>query len=121
MAAGKSVYLFSMIQDTIQKIEARLQSAENLRPEVRDELTSLLAELKTEVGELADSHADHAQSIAGFAQLSTHEAVREQTNTDALNHSLGGLKASVDELEQSHPKLVSVVNRICTALSNLGI
>jgi hypothetical protein len=110
-----------MIQDTIQKIETRLQSAENLSAEAREELTSLLSELKAEVSGLADSQSDQAQSIAGFAQLSTHEAVRDQTNEDLLNHSLSGLKASVDELEQSHPKLVSVVNRICTALSNLGI
>ncbi|MGB0578694.1 MAG: DUF4404 family protein [Limisphaerales bacterium] len=110
-----------MIQDTIQKIEARLQSAENLGAEARGELTELLAELKTEVSEISDSHADQAQSIAGFADLSTHEAVREGTNQKALDHSLGGLQSSVEELEQSHPGLVSVVNRICTALSNLGI
>lgn len=110
-----------MIQDTIQKIEARLQSAENLGDQARAELTSLLAELKGEVSQITDTHADHAQSIAGFADLSTHEAVRGETNEKALNHSLGGLQSSVEELEQSHPKLVDVVNRICTALSNLGI
>ena len=110
-----------MIQDTIRKIEARLQSADNLSAETREELTTLLAELKDEVSGISDTHADHAQSIAGFADLSTHEAVREATNEKALHHSLGGLQSSVEELEQSHPKLVDVVNRICTALSNLGI
>ncbi len=110
-----------MIQDTIQKIETRLQDADNLSPDARTELTTLLGELKSEVAQITDSHADQARSIAGFADLSTHEAVRKETNADALNHSLGGLKSSVDEFEQSHPQLVSVVNRICTALSNLGI
>jgi len=110
-----------MIQDTIQKIEARLQSAESLAPGTREELTKLLAELKDEVSGISDTHADQVQSIAGFADLSTHEAVREETNEKALNHSIGGLQSSVEELEQSHPKLVDVVNRICTALSNLGI
>jgi len=110
-----------MIQDTIQKIEARLRDADNLADGTRSELTTLLEELKSEVSGLADTDADHAQSIAGFAQLSTHEATRDDTNTDALKHSLGGLEASVTELESSHPQLVSVVNRICVALSNLGI
>ncbi len=110
-----------MIQDTIGKIEARLQDAGNLDETAREELTTLLAELKSEVSGLADTDADHAQSIAGFAQLSTHEATREATNSDALKHSLSGLEASVTELESSHPKLCNVVNRICMALSNLGI
>lgn len=110
-----------MIQDTIQKIETRLQDAANLSPDAREELTTLLAELKAEVDGITESHADQAQSIAGFAALSTHEAVRDDTNEKALNHSIGGLQSSVEEFEQSHPGLVGVVNRICTALSNLGI
>jgi hypothetical protein len=34
---------------------------------------------------------------------------------------LAGLSASVEGFEKSHPKLVEIVNRICTALSGLGI
>jgi len=110
-----------MIQDTIDKIEKRLRDADKLSPESREELTRLLAELKAEVAGITDSHAEQARSIAGFADVSTHEAVRSQTNRKSLDYSLEGLRASVEEFEQSHPGLVGVVNRICTALSNLGI
>jgi len=34
---------------------------------------------------------------------------------------LQGLKSSVDELEESHPQLVQIVNAISNTLSNLGI
>jgi hypothetical protein len=109
------------MRETIDRIEARLKGAEKMSDETRDELLALLEELKEEVGGLANTHADEAQSIAGFAQVSAHEATRRAPNEQALQHSLGGLEASVGEFEQSHPKLVAVVNRVCHALSNLGI
>jgi uncharacterized membrane protein YccC len=109
------------MRDTIERIEARLRGAEKMSDETRAELLALLQELKDEVSGLADTHADQVQSIAGFAQMSAHEATREAPNEQALRHSLGGLEASVSEFEQSHPQLVAVVNRVCQALSNLGI
>jgi hypothetical protein len=36
-------------------------------------------------------------------------------------HDLKRLMASVEGLEMSHPDITSLVNRIATALSNLGI
>ncbi len=110
-----------MIQDTIAKIEARLASAEQMPPEKRAELLALVAKLKEEVQSLSQTHADDARSIAQFAALSTHEATRDNIKKPLLETSLRGLARSVEGLESSHPKLVDVVNRICTTLSNLGI
>lgn len=110
-----------MIKDTLQKIEARLQQTEALAPEKRAELTALLATLKQEVAELHKTHADDATSIAGFTELSAHEATRAEKNPVLLQHSLDGLKGSVEGFEESHPQLVQSVNAICTTLSNLGI
>ena len=36
-------------------------------------------------------------------------------------HGLARLRASVEELEASHPELTSLVSRLATHLSNLGI
>ena len=110
-----------MIGDTISEIEARLKNSSSLTPEARLELTELLAKLKSEVTELARTHAEQAASIAGFAQTSTHEATRSDKNEQLLKLSLDGLSASVDGFEESHPALVQIVNRICTTLANLGI
>jgi hypothetical protein len=110
-----------MIEDTIAKIEARLQHAEGLTDEEREELQQLLATLKPEVARLSKTHAEQAESIAGFADISTHEATREQQNPELLKLSLNGLTSSVEEFEKSHPKLVQIVNSISNALSNLGI
>jgi hypothetical protein len=108
-----------MIQDTIQQIEARLN--EQLPAEKRAELVKLLGTLKQEVQELSKTDADQARSIAGFAQVSAHEATRSEPNPTALQHALAGLQSSVEGFEETHPRLVQAVNSVCTALSNLGI
>lgn len=110
-----------MIEDTISKIEARIQNADTIKEDRRHELLQLLGTLKSEVAELSKTHGEQAESIAGFAEVSTHEAIRSEQNPQLLNLSLRGLDSSVQELERSHPRLVQIVNAISNTLSNLGI
>jgi hypothetical protein len=110
-----------MIQETISKIEARLRDAGALDDRQRRDLLALLATLKTEVTDLSRTDAEQAQSIAGFAVTSAHEATRERKRPELLGHSLRALAASVEGFEESHPRLVQIVNRICTTLANIGI
>jgi hypothetical protein len=110
-----------MISDTIQKIEARLRDAESITPAQREELLKLLGTLQGEVATLSSTHEEEARSIEGFTFVSTHEATRGGRNPALMDHSLKGLAESVQGFEKSHPKLVQVVNSICTTLSNLGI
>lgn len=110
-----------MIRDTITKIESKLQQSSAVNPECRQELLDLLAKLKTEIDALAQSNAEHARTIAGHTELSTHEAISTEKNRELLDRSLKELSASVKGFESSHPQLVAVVNRIATTLSNLGI
>ena len=110
-----------MIEKTIGEIEAKIRGAEVVSDEHKRELLQLLGQLKSEVGTLAKTDAEQANSIAGFTQVSTHEATRTQQNPQLLDHSLQGLRSSVDGFEKSHPKLVQIVNAISNTLSNLGI
>lgn len=110
-----------MIDDTIAKLEARIQNAESVKPESRAELLALLGTLRSEIGSLSQTHGEDAESIAGFTSVSTHEAMRSQPNPELVRISLDGLASSVGEFERSHPKLVQIVNRICHTLANLGI
>ena len=110
-----------MIEDTIGKIEAKIQGADAIKEERRHELLQLLGTLKAEVGELSKTHGEQAESIAGFAEVSAHEAMRTQQNPHLLKLSLEGMRSSVGELEGSHPRLVRIVNAISHTLSNLGI
>jgi Mg2+ and Co2+ transporter CorA len=110
-----------MIEDTLRKIESKIQGAEAIKDERKHELLQLLGTLKSEVAKLSRTHGEQAQSIAGFTEVSTHEATRETRNPETLKSALQGLKSSVDEFEGSHPKLVQIVNAISNTLSNLGI
>ncbi len=110
-----------MIHDTIGQLETKLRNSETMRPESRAELLALLGQLKGEIDSLARTNEEGAQTVAGFAELSTHEATRSQKNPELLELSVTGLSKSVDEFEETHPQLVAVVNRICTTLSNMGV
>jgi hypothetical protein len=110
-----------MLQDTISKIEGRIQNAEALGEVPRAELVKLLGELRTEITALSKTHHEQAESIASFAEVSAREATRETRNPKVLEHSIGGLQLSVGEFETSHPRLAAVVNRIASLLANMGI
>ena len=110
-----------MLQKTIENIEAKVRENSSVTDESKAELLSLLAMLKTEVGELSKTHPEQAESIASFAQASAHEATRKEKNPDLLRLSLDGLSASVKELETSHPDLLRIVNAVSQVLANMGI
>jgi Mg2+ and Co2+ transporter CorA len=110
-----------MIKKTIGEIETKIRSTDAVNEERKRELLQLLGTLKTEVGALSKTHSEQAQSIAGFAKLSAHEATREKQNPQLRELSLRGLQSSVEGFEKSHPKLVQIVNSISNTLSNLGI
>jgi hypothetical protein len=111
----------NMIEETVSKIEARIRAAEAIKEDRKAELIQLLDTLKAEVSTLSKTHGEQAQSIAGFTDLSTHEATRSQPNPLLLRLSLEGLSSSVAEFEQSHPRLVQVANAVSNTLANLGI
>jgi Mg2+ and Co2+ transporter CorA len=110
-----------MIDETVKRIEDTINQASAMEPARKQELLALVAELKKEVTSLADTHAEHAQSIAGFLQVGTHEAVREEKDETLLQHSLDGLAASVERFEATHPRLVRVVQSIEQQLRNIGL
>ena len=110
-----------MIEDRIQKIEARLQESANIPEPARAELLKLLAALKDEVGTLTKNYEEDARSIAGFVDASAHEATRAEKKPKQVEASLNGLTASVEAFEASHPKLAELVNQIAVRLSNMGI
>jgi Mg2+ and Co2+ transporter CorA len=110
-----------MIEKTISEIEAKISGADSVSAERKQELLKLLGTLKTEVAELSKTNVEQADSIAGFAQVSTHEVMRAEQNPQLRELSLQGLRSSVEDLEQSHPRLAQIVNSISKTLSDLGI
>jgi hypothetical protein len=110
-----------MIQSRIEELEKKIAGTSNVNEETRGELLKLVSEIKREISNLPQDEADQAQSIAGFAVVTAHEAVRAEKNPQLLRLSAEGLRASVNGFENTHPSLVQAVNAFCRTLSNLGI
>jgi hypothetical protein len=110
-----------MIQETITQIEARMKEAKSLNDEKKREILNLLSTLKTGVSKFSKTHPEHTQSISSFAEVSIHEAIREEKNPQLLKLSLRRLSTSVEGFESSHPKLVGIVNSIGLTLSKSGM
>ena len=110
-----------MIEKTISEIETKISGADAVNAAQKAELLQLLGTLKTEVATLAKTHSEQADSIAGFAKMSAHEATRTEQNPQLRELSDQGFRSSVDGFEQSHPKLVQIVNSISNTLASLGI
>ena len=110
-----------MIKNTLTKIEDKIRTVNSIPDDNRTELLTLLATLKAEVEVLSETERESAESITGFAQVSTHEATRQEKDQQLLELSLHGLASSVREFETSHPKLAETVNSLCQILSNMGI
>ena len=85
------------------------------------ELETHLSALHAELGELARTDAHRAKTVAGFAELSAHEATRPKPNRELLGLSLSGLRKSVEEFEETHPRLVEIVGSVSSLLSSVGM
>ena len=110
-----------MVQNTIEKIEEKIRANKSLNESDKTQLLALLASLKPEMAKFSNEQAEHAESVAGFIERSTHEALRQQKNPTLFKLAMDGLSASVKGFEASHPQLVENVNYIASALANIGI
>ena len=111
----------NMIEERIQNIEAKVHATGNIPEDTKAELLALLEGLKSEVSALEKTRGEDARSIARFADVSAHEATRSHKKAALVEASLSGLKSSVEGMEAEHPKVVQIVNRLATILSNMGI
>jgi hypothetical protein len=105
----------------MKRIKAKIQKESSVPSERKNELLSLLSVLESEIIKLSKTDSEHAESITGFIERSTHEATRQKRKPELLRLSLAGLTESVKGFEASHPVLVEKINNICTALANMGI
>ena len=110
-----------MIRDRLDKIEEKLERSKIVKENDKAELLTLLSALRTEIADLSQTHREHAESIARFAELSTHEATRSEKSPALFDLSIKGLISSGQGFEISHPRLVGVINAFCNYLTDMGI
>ena len=104
-----------MIQEKLQSIEEKIQNSSTMNSESKSEILKLLAELKSEFTEVASEKSDEIASLDSINRLESEE------DDGLIKHALHEVSESIKEFEGNHPKLVQVVNSICTQLSNSGL
>lgn len=108
------------MKTTVQEIKEKIASAQGLDDDRKQELNQLVDKLYAELDDLAKTDRSRAESVSGFASVSTHEAAKG-SNPETLDYALKGFSSSVEQLEVTHPRMVAVVNRICQMFSDIGI
>jgi hypothetical protein len=96
-----------MILREIEQLEARIRSAGGISEEQRAQLLGLLKSMRAEAQGLPEG----SEAIA--------EPVRNGERP--IEEVMGEIKASVSELEASHPKLTQLTNQVAVVLANMGI
>jgi hypothetical protein len=110
-----------MIDETLAKIEERIRGAGSLPEERKAELLELFTQLRGEVTHLSQTDREAARVIASHTQRSAEKATAARADRTQVQESLKSLAESVEEFEESHPRLVALVDRICVTLSGMGI
>lgn len=109
-----------MALETLDRIQARLESAPSITEEDRREISSLIEQLREEVECLPDCHHEDARSLVGFAELSAFEATRETTSPDLLETGLRGVRSVIEQLQERHPRLAEVANNLAMTIGRMG-
>ena len=87
----------------------------------KESVLSLIEELKEELIAVSAEDSERLSSTGSFAEAGANEVVRKDGDKGILDIALSGARESVKEFEETHPKLVQVINSICTQLSNSGL
>lgn len=96
-----------MIDETLSKLQARIRAAEGTSDSNRQELLELVAELRSELAAISETHTDDA------ARLAEH--------THAAAEGAHGVEDAMMEFETAHPKIVGLVRSFLHTLAEAGI
>ena len=99
-----------MIEETIRQIEARLNASTTLTPEMRVELIALIAKLRAE-----------AKLLPVRESPPPADPLDEASEVKTLQDDVNRLRDSVEEFEESHPRLTQLVNHLANTLAGLGM
>ena len=101
-----------MIEEKLKRIEDRISQSENMAEENKALVLELLKELKSEIAESSENVGNGLkQNISDI----------DDDDEGFIQSAFNDINSTLSEFEESHPKLVQIVNSICTQLSNSGL
>jgi hypothetical protein len=97
-----------MIDETLNRLEERIRSSARTSDAAKRDLLALVGELRTELAEIAETHAEDAHAIAGHAE-------------SAAEGPVAGVEESMRDFETAHPKVAGLVRSFLRTLADAGI
>ncbi len=97
-----------MIEETLRTLEERIRSAEGPGDPEREGLLGLVAELRSELAALSETHAEDAAHLAEHAR-------------DAGAAPGTAIEDSVRDFETRHPRVTGLVRSLLQTLADAGI
>ena len=101
-----------MIEDTLRKLEERIRASESAGDGARGDLLALVAELRSEFAEVAESHGEDAAAIAAHT---------ERIAGDDKGPATGAVADSMLEFESAHPRITGLLQSLMRTLADAGI
>ncbi len=114
-----------MIEETLRKLEERIQSSKRTGDGTRTELLALVKELRTEFASVAETHGEEAAAIAQRAQEATRDGTVRVDGSGSGEPTADGRAADVEdallEFESAHPRMVGIFRSLMRTLADAGI
>lgn len=101
-----------MVEDKLKRIEERISQSENMAGENKAQVLELLKELKSEMSE-------NSENVG--TELKQNISKIDSEDEGFIKSAFSDINETINEFEESHPKLVQIINSICTQLSNSGL
>ena len=110
-----------MRTETLNRLEEIPQASDSGRTESRYKILHLLASLEAEFITFVADESALFESVSRIKERSLGESEREKNDSESLMPALRDLKWSIKHVESSHQRLMTLLNEICSVLSNMGV
>jgi ABC-type transporter Mla subunit MlaD len=110
-----------MSDERIEKTKAAVDAAGHIPADKKAALSAALSKLKPALGQISQTHRDHAESVTRLVEASAQEATRRERRPEHLGKLLHELKQAAQKFEASHPHVAAFVSEYSAVLSALGL
>jgi len=110
-----------MIEETLRKLEERIQSSKRTGDGTRTELLALVKDLRTEFAAVAETHGEEAAAIAQRAQEATRDGTVRGSGEPTADGRAADVEDALLEFESAHPRMVGIFRSLMRTLADAGI
>ncbi|RAP33782.1 hypothetical protein DID77_02410 [Candidatus Marinamargulisbacteria bacterium SCGC AG-439-L15] len=110
-----------MTLDTLKEIKELIEGSPRISPTRREDLLVLLEELKVEIMMMEVHQRERLKSVVNSTENMARGHLEQSTSHEILAELQEDVALAIHEFEADHPKVVGILQALCTQLSNLGI